>query len=123
MTTAVKTSLYERLGGGAAVTTVVKDFYRRVLADDMLKGFFKGVDMTQQEQSQIEFLSMALGGPNNYQGRPMLEAHDGLGITSLHFDRVAGHLVQALKDAGVPASAIDEVVALVGPLKSDIVTC
>ncbi len=123
MATAVSTSLYERLGGQAAVTSVVKDFYRRVLADDMLKGYFDGVDMPRQERSQIDFLSMALGGPNSYKGKSMRDAHNGLGITALHFDLVAGHLVDTLKGAGVPAPAIEEVVALVGPLKAEIVTC
>jgi len=38
-------SLYERLGGAAAVDAAVDLFYTKVLADDRIKHFFEGVDM------------------------------------------------------------------------------
>lgn len=121
MSQAVAISLYEKLGGEAAVKAVVTEFYKRVLGDASLKGFFEGVDMTRQTQSQIDFLSQALGGPENYTGRSMRDAHHGMGITEHHFGLVAGHLVDALKWAKVPQADIDAVVALVGPLQADIV--
>lgn len=120
MTTATIT-LFEKLGGKPAVQTVVGEFYKKVLADDQLKGFFKDTDMPKLEQSQINFLTMALGGPNHYKGASMKDAHKGMGITDHHFGLVAGHLIAALKGAGVPQEDVDAVVALVGPLKADIV--
>lgn len=121
MPVAVQT-LYEKLGGAPAVKTVVEGFYKKVLADDQLKGYFANTDMNKQIESQIKFLSMALGGPNEYNGKPMKEAHEGMGITDLHFDLVAGHLVDTLKGAGVPQPEINAVVELVGPLKGQIVS-
>lgn len=120
MTQAVAT-LFEKLGGTTAIEAVVGEFYKRVLADNELRGFFAKTDMTVQTQQQIKFLSMALGGPNEYKGRSMSDAHKGMGITDHHFGLVAGHLVDALKGAGVGQEEIDAVVALVGPLKDDIV--
>ena len=122
MQPALATSLFEKLGGSPAIEAVVRDFYKRVLGDPDLQGFFAKTDMDKQTRSQIAFLTMALGGPNNYDGRPMKEAHDGMGITDMHFDKVAGHLVAALKDAGVCDEDVNEVVALVGPLKKQIVS-
>lgn len=116
------TTLYDKLGGLKAVTIVVEEFYERVLADAELKGYFAGVDMETQTKSQISFISMALGGPNEYDGPPMVEAHEGMGITEHHFSLVASHLVDALRWAGVDDAEINEVVAIVGPLKSQIVT-
>ena len=120
MTTATMT-LFEKLGGKTAVQAVVGGFYKKVLADDQLKGFFKDTDMPKLEQSQINFLTMALGGPNNYKGASMKDTHKGMGITDHHFGLVAGHLVATLKGAGVPQEDVDAVVELVGPLKADIV--
>ncbi len=120
MTQAVAT-LFDKLGGKPAVEAVVKEFYKRVLNDSELKGYFSNTDMDKQMQHQVKFVSMALGGPNQYTGRSMKKAHSGLGITSPHFDMVAGHLVGALQWAGVEQGDIDSVVEVVAPLKPDVV--
>jgi hemoglobin len=122
MTMTATTTLYEKLGGRKAIRTVVSEFYERVLADPELLGYFAGVDMDAQTESQIRFISMALGGPNEYEGRPMKEAHEDLGVTDHHFNLVAGHLVDTLKWAGVGEEEISAVVEIVAPLKSQIVT-
>ncbi len=122
MQQAVETTLFEKLGGSAAIEAVVMAFYKRVLGDPDLQGFFAKTDMDKQTRSQIAFLTMALGGPNEYNGRPMKAAHDGMGITEMHFDKVAGHLVDTLKSVGVCDDDVNEVVALIGPLKKQIVS-
>lgn len=118
----IKTSLYEKLGGKPAVELVVNEFYKRVLADNDLKGFFARTDMVKQKRHQVNFVSMALGGPNQYTGRSMKKAHEELKIAPNHFDLVAGHLVGALKHAGIAQDDINQVVGAVAPLKNDVVT-
>lgn len=122
MTQALTVTLFEKLGGKPAITAVTNEFYKRVLGDPDLKGYFSNTNMDKQIESQIDFLTMALGGPNNYKGKDMKSAHKGMGITEPHFGKVAGHLVDSLKWAKVPDEDIDAVIALVGPLKADIVT-
>ncbi len=122
MAQAVATTLFEKLGGKPAIEAVVKEVYKRVLDDANLKGYFAKTDMDRQTQMQIKFITMALGGPNEYDGRPMAETHESMGITSHHFDLVAGHLVAALKWAGVSDEDVNEVVGAVAPLKDAIVT-
>ncbi len=67
-------------------------------------------------------MTMAFGGPNSYTGRSMAAAHKHLieqkGLNASHFDKVAGHLVSTLQSLGVEKPLIDEVVAIVGPLRS-----
>ncbi len=121
MALTVVTTLFEKLGAKPAIEAVVKEFYKRVLDDPELKGFFDGIDMDKQTRQQVAFLSMALGGPDEYQGRSMKDAHKHMGITRIHFDRVAHHLVETLKWAGVSEEIINEVVSIVAPLKADIV--
>ena len=41
-------SLYDQIGGDAAVNAAVDIFYRKVLSDDRIKQFFDGVDMDRQ---------------------------------------------------------------------------
>jgi hemoglobin len=55
-------SLYEQLGGEAAVDAAVDVFYRKVLSDDRVSSFFDDIDMDQQIAKQKAFLTMVFGG-------------------------------------------------------------
>ena len=117
-----KTStLYERLGGEAAIGVAVDVFYRRVLADSELASFFEHVDMRRLRAHQLAFLSQALGGPRRYSGASMAKAHARLAITQHHFNLVAAHLVETLRELGVTQQIINEVCSAVVPLASEIV--
>ena len=45
-------SLYESLGGEAAVNAAVDIFYRKVLADDRIAHHFEQIDMDLQREKQ-----------------------------------------------------------------------
>ena len=115
------TSLYERIGAGSAITAVVDAFYERVLDDKSLRPYFKRTNLDWLKESQVQFFSQALGGPGDYAGRDMSDAHEHLNIKAKDFDRVAKHLVASLKGAGVDDELVDEVIALITPLKGNIV--
>jgi hemoglobin len=115
-------TIYEQIGGGEALETVVEDFYGRVLADAELAGFFTGTNMSRLKGKQVEFFAAALGGPDAYTGAPMRQVHQGRGITPHHFTLVAGHLGESLAAAGVPADITDQIIAAIAPLADDIAT-
>ncbi|NKY60760.1 group I truncated hemoglobin [Nocardia flavorosea] len=112
--------VYERIGGRAALETVVEDFYARVLADEVLQPFFTGINISRMKGRQVEFFSAALGGPDPYIGASMKQVHQGRGITRYHFDLVACHLTDALSGAGVPPELVAEIIAAVSPLADEI---
>lgn len=114
-------SLYRRLGGTEALTAVVDGLYERILADPELRPFFAEANLRALKKRQVQFLAQALGGPAEYRGRSLQKAHADLPIEARHFALVAGHLIDTMHDAGVDASLIDEVVAAVAPLESEIV--
>lgn len=114
-------TLFQKLGGRPAVTVVVDLFYDKVLADPLLADFFSETDMAQQKRHQTAFVAMALGGPNEYQGRAMGDAHTGLGIEDMHFDAVAGHLSAALAQAGVGEEDIATIIGTVATLREAVV--
>lgn len=106
-------SLFEKLGGEAAVDAAVDKFYRRVLVDDRVNHFFEGIDMDKQATKQKAFLTMAFGGPNNYTARDMKEGHAHLvGLNDMHFDAIVENLGLTLKDMGVGDDLISEVAAV-----------
>jgi len=113
-------SLYERLGGEAAVDAAVDKFYDRVLADSRINQFFEGLDMVAQAAKQKAFLTMVFGGPNDYSGKDMREGHKHLGLTDEHFDAVVENLGATLKDLGVGDEDIQEVAALAETTRDDV---
>ncbi|MFC7218822.1 group 1 truncated hemoglobin [Streptomyces polyrhachis] len=113
-------SIYDSIGGAAAVDAAVEDFYLRVLDDPELAPYFTGVDVRRLKGHQRAFIGAALGGPEAYEGRGMGEAHARLGITPEHFDRVVGHLVATLAALGVPQETIGEIGTALAPLQADI---
>jgi hemoglobin len=116
-------SLYERIGGEAAVQAAVARFYDKVLADPTLAPFFEGVDMPAQNRKQIAFMTMAFGGPNRYTGRALRNVHANLvtrGMGDAHYDAVVGHLASTLADLGVDKESTAEVLALVEAQRADV---
>ena len=116
-------SVYDRVGGEAAVNAAVDVFYRKVLADDRINQFFEGVDMEKQAAKQKGFLTMALGGPNNYTGKDMREGHAHLverGLNDSHFDAVMENLGATLKELNVPDELIAEAAAIAESTRNDV---
>ena len=115
-------SLYEKLGGELTIKTVVEAFYDRLLSDPQLAPVFQGVDLNLLKRHQALFISQALGGPKQYDGREMQEAHRGLEITPEQFDRVAGHLRDTLVSLDVSAEDTETILTTIGSLKEQVVS-
>jgi hemoglobin len=116
-------SLYEQLGGEAAVNAAVDIFYRKVLSDDRISHFFDGVDMEQQATKQKAFLTMAFGGPHNYTGLDMRRGHAHLverGLNDSHVDAVIENLGNTLRELGVPEALIGQVAAIAESTRDDV---
>jgi len=117
-------SLYEKLGGAAAVDAAVDIFYDKVLADTRIRHFFDGVDMARQRAHQKAFLTFAFGGMPAYGGRSMREAHqalvDRLGLNDSHYDAVVEDLAATLKELGVADALIAEVAAIAESVRAEV---
>lgn len=116
-------SLYDQIGGSAAVDAAVDLFYERVLADDTINGFFGNVDMKKQRAQQKAFLTLVFGGPNAYTGKDLRSAHAGLvknGLSDLHFDAVAKHLQTTLDQLNVPDDLKTQIMTIAGSVRNDV---
>lgn len=113
-------SIFDKLGGAPAIDAAVDIFYRKVLADDRISHFFDTIDMENQHAKQKAFLTMAFGGPNNYTGKDMREAHKHMNLTEVHFTAVAEALVGTLRDLNVGEEDINSVVNVALSVKDDV---
>ena len=117
-------SLYERIGGQGAIMAAVDRFYGKVLADELTRPFFDALDMQAQTKKQIAFMTWALGGPAEYRGRDLTQAHAALvrdkGLGDVHFDAIAKHLEATLLELGVARELIDEALGIVGGTRAQV---
>lgn len=116
-------TLYERIGGEPAVDAAVNIFYRKVLNDHRINRFFDNADMDKQIAKQKAFFTMAFGGPNDYTGKDMRNAHGHLvkmGLNDSHFDAVMEHLGATLVELNVPQDLIAEAAAIALSTRDDV---
>lgn len=119
----VEKSLYEKIGGEKAVDAAVELFYKKVLQDDRIKGFFDGLDMKRLVKKQKAFLTYAFGGPNRYDGQTMRAAHAKLvekGLNDSHFDAVMENLGSTLKELGVADNLVNEAARIAEGTRKDV---
>jgi hemoglobin len=112
---------YDVVGGGPGISAVVNNFYERVLRDPQLVQYFEGVDLARLKRHQVLLISQVLGGPADYDGRPLDQAHAGLGISHDDLAAAASHLVGAMREARVPEDILLRTIAVVASTEPDIV--
>lgn len=122
--TETHSTLYEQLGGAAAVNVAVDIFYSKVLNDPRINHFFSNTNIERQAAKQKAFLTMAFGGPNHYKGTDMRRAHahmvKNLGLNDAHFDAVMEHLGSTLQELNVPTELIKQVAAIAESTRHDV---
>ncbi len=114
-------NLWTRIAGYAGLSPIVHDFYERVVLDPTLAPYFVGVDTSALVEHQVRFLGSAIGGPAEYHGRSLRDAHRGLAIDQQAFQAVATLLRETLEDHGWPDQEIDAMLASIGALAGEII--
>jgi len=117
-------TLYQRLGGREAIKGVVDDFVANLVADPRVNTRFKGLQPAAVAKLQTNLADQicdATGGPCAYLGRDMKAAHAGMGITEVEWNATVEDLVKSLTKFQVGAKDQQELLAILGPMKKDIV--
>jgi hemoglobin len=117
-------TLYKRLGGREGIALVVDDFVANVAADPRIKDRFAGLkppEVARLKSNLADQICQATGGPCSYLGKDMKTAHKGMNITEAEWNATVEALVKALDKHRVGAREREELLALLGPMKADIV--
>lgn len=122
-----KTSLFDRLGGKPGIEAVVADFVNNCATDPRIKGFFiiTASNKTRLEKFKgnlVDQICEAAGGPCKYTGKNMKEAHKKMKISNSHFDALVEDLIKSLNKLNVAKADQDQLLAVFGPMRADIVT-
>ena len=114
-------TLYQRLGGRPAIAAVVNDFVGNVARDKRINGFFANTDIPRLKRLLVQQICAGSGGPCKYEGRSMREAHRGINVRNQDFDALVQDLVLSLNKFNVPPREQRELLALLGPMRNDVV--
>jgi hemoglobin len=121
-------SLYERLGGVNAIAMVVDRFSDAIVRNPKLQ---RNPALTEwNESGQLAglkfmrslWLCQEAGGPFQYTGKELGEAHKDLHITSDEFDEVGAEIASALDHFNVPEREKQEVLAAIVARKDEVVS-
>lgn len=122
-------SLYERLGGASAIATVVDDFVDRLLKNQVILSNPKTVEAAKSGRFTVpglkyllaEQICAATGDPQKYTGREMKESHQHLNISEKEWEAMAADLKATLDKFKVPEKEQQELFAILGKTKKDVV--
>jgi len=120
-------SLYERIGGVNAIAVVVDRFSNEIVKNPKLninpalKEWNKTGKLAGLKFMRTLWICAVAGGPFQYTGKDLGEAHEDLHITSEEFDEVGAEIDRALNRFDVPEREKQEVLAAIASKKAEVV--
>jgi hemoglobin len=113
MADAADSTLFAAMGGEGVLKAAVDDFADIVEADDRINFTFADTNISKFKQLLYDQLCELSGGPCHYAGRDM--------HTTAEFNALAEDLYLALGKAGVAYRQQNKLMALLAPMKRQIV--
>jgi hemoglobin len=114
-------ALYRSLGGTDGIAKVVDAALGEIHNDLRINFFFEKTDMADLRRLLIEQICAGTGGPCEYTGRSMEEAHSGLNITDADFNAFVEDLVRAMDSEKVPKDLQKQLLGVLGPMRPQVV--
>jgi hemoglobin len=115
-------SLYQDLGGHDGIVKIANQTADNFLADDRIKHTFDDTNMDRFRAMLADQFCQLTGGPCVYKGHDMKAAHKGLHLGTADFNAVVEDLQDAMSKCDVPFRTQNRLLALLAPMKRDIVT-
>ena len=114
--------LFHDLGGRDGIATIVDDATSNFLSDPRIKATFDNTNMDRFKVNLTDQLCLVAGGPCEYKGHSMSEAHKGLHVTNADFNALVEDLQAGMDKAGVPFATQNRLLARLAPMQRDVVT-
>lgn len=105
---------------------MVDEFVNNVASDTRINSMFAATAsdpkrLAKFKDKLVDQICQGTGGPCKYKGKDMKTAHTGMNITEDQFNALVEDLIKALDKFNVPEAEKNELLAILGPMKGDIV--
>ena len=118
----MSTSLYERLGGTEGISKIASDAIDNHLANPRIQSRYVHLDHLEAlRKGAANFFIAATGGPDLYEGRNMLETHQGMNIDDAEFMAALDDILNALNASGIAQREQEEVLFALYSMRQEIV--
>ena len=115
-------TLFADMGGQEGIDRIVEASVENYLADPRISKIFEESNMDRvRAQFKVQFCQVA-GGPCEYKGHGMAEAHKGLRLTNADFNAVVEDLQAAMEKVGIPFATQNRFLARLAPMQRHVVT-
>lgn len=119
-------SLYERLGGNEGISRLVDDIVQAHMDNPAIQKRFLPYGEDPDQLSTIKghlvnFLGSGSGGPEDYTGRSMPEAHRGMNVNEAEYVAAVDDILLTLDNHGIDEETKKDVLAIAYSLKGEIV--
>ena len=118
-------SLHERLGGADGITALVDDIVSAHMRNPAIKARFLPYAETPEHLAEVKrhlchFLGAGCGGPEQYTGRSMPDAHRGMNISETEYMAALDDIVDTLTAHGIDERTRNDILAIAYSLKGEI---
>lgn len=120
-TTSKNDALYNDLGGLQGIEKIADYFIEEFSYDRNVIKHFEKTDFNRFRGKLVEQLCNLSGGPCQYTGDSMLDVHKKMNISEAEFNAMVDALYVAMKRADVSITAQNRLVALLAPMRGDII--
>ncbi len=116
-----ESTLYLELGGQPGVDQLVERLVQRVHHDPRIAPLFQDSDLADLQRLIGEQFCVEFGGPCEYTGRSMEDAHSGLAITEAEFEAFVEDLILAMEDRQLPITTQNRILAVFAPMRAQVI--
>jgi hemoglobin len=101
------------------ISSLVKDFFHKLHADELMSKFFKDHDQERIQHHPETFLSHGLG-QQTYSNEEIARAHKDININDEHFESMIGNFITTLDDHGFTEEDKSKVRGILQGYKKDV---
>ena len=122
----MQTTLYERLGGAHGIDELVDDIVAAHMENSIIGPRFQPYAEKPEKLDELKahlakFLASGSGGPDEYEGRSMPDAHEGMNISTAEYIAAVDDIMEVLEDHEIDEDTQKDMLAIAYSLKDDIV--
>jgi hemoglobin len=118
-------SLYDRLGGANGIAALVDDIVEAHMQNPAINARFLPLKDDPEHLKQVmqhlrSFLAAGSGGPGQYNGKSMRDAHRGMNISEAEYMAGLDDIMGVLQQHGIDEQTQKDVLSIGYALKGDI---
>jgi hemoglobin len=117
----VSDRLYRDFGGQPGIERLIDGLLDNIARDDRIFPIFREANIDRLRSKLIEKFCSLTGGPCEYTGASIIEAHSGLNITEAQFNALVEDLIDAMEAQNVPVSAQNRLLAILAPMRPQVI--